>query len=59
MQKGFDGEQFISGLATHLRNLYLSKDPRTVEILELGERLQNAMQNRPAMNYHGLPMQWS
>ena len=40
VQKGFDGEQFISGLATHLRNLYLSKDPRTVEILELGERLQ-------------------
>ena len=41
VQKGFDGEQFISGLATHLRNLYLSKDPRTVPLLEIGERLQS------------------
>ena len=41
VQKGFDGEQFISGLATHLRNLYLSKDPRTVPLLEIGERQQS------------------
>ena len=40
VQKGFDGEQFISGLATHLRNLYLCKDPKTVALLEIGERLQ-------------------
>ena len=40
VQKGFDGQQFISGLATHLRDLYLSKDPKTVGLLEIGERLQ-------------------
>ncbi len=40
VQKGFDGEQFIEGLASHLRNLYLSKDPKTLPLLEIGERLQ-------------------
>ena len=40
VQKGFDGLQFISGLANHMRNLYLCKDPKTVSILEIGERLQ-------------------
>ena len=40
VQKGFDGEQFISGLASHLRNLYLCKDPKTIPLLEAGERLQ-------------------
>ena len=40
VQKGFDGQQFISGLAAHFRDLYLSKDPKTVGLLEIGERLQ-------------------
>ena len=40
VQKGFDGQQFISGLAAHFRDLYLSKDPKTVSLLEIGERLQ-------------------
>ena len=41
VQKGFDGEQFISGLASHLRNLYLCKDPKTIPLLDIGERLQS------------------
>jgi DNA polymerase-3 subunit gamma/tau len=40
VQKGFDGQQFISGLAAHFRDLYLSKDQKTVGLLEIGERLQ-------------------
>ncbi|MGB2475197.1 MAG: DNA polymerase III subunit gamma/tau [Flavobacteriaceae bacterium] len=40
VQKGFDGLQFIGGLASHLRNLYLCKDPRTAPLLEIGEKLQ-------------------
>ena len=40
VQKGFDGLQFVSGLSTHLRNLYLCKDPRTIALLEMGERTQ-------------------
>ena len=41
VQKGFDGEQFINGLASHLRNLYLCKDPKTIPLLDIGERLQS------------------
>ena len=35
VQKGFDGEQFISGLASNLRNLYLCKEPKTIPLLGL------------------------
>ena len=41
VQKGFDGEQFIGGLTSHLRNLYLCKDPKTIPLLDIGERLQS------------------
>lgn len=40
VQKGFDGLQFVVGLATHLRNLYLCKDPQTLPLLEVGDQLQ-------------------
>ena len=42
VQKGFDGLQFINGLATHLRTLYLCKDSRTIAILEVSEKLQQS-----------------
>ena len=32
--KGFDGRLFINGLASHFRNLMISKDERTLKILE-------------------------
>lgn len=35
--KGFDGAHFINGLAWHLRNLMMSKDPVTLPLLEVGE----------------------
>lgn len=34
LAKGFDGSQFVLGLAEHLRNLLVAKDPRTQGILE-------------------------
>lgn len=37
MEKGFDGHHFIVGLADHFRNLLVCKDPRTVNLLEVGE----------------------
>jgi DNA polymerase-3 subunit gamma/tau len=37
LEKGFDGHQFITGLAEHFRNLLICKDPRTVSLLEVGE----------------------
>jgi DNA polymerase-3 subunit gamma/tau len=35
--KGFDGRLFLVGLASHFRNLMVSKDDRTIKILEHGE----------------------
>ena len=40
VQMGFDGLQFVVGLAAHIRNLYFCKDPKTVALLEVGEQLQ-------------------
>ncbi|TAE37655.1 MAG: DNA polymerase III subunit gamma/tau [Runella slithyformis] len=37
LQKGFDGHLFVVGLLEHLRNLLVSKDPVTVQLLEVSE----------------------
>lgn len=37
LSKGFDGSHFISGLASHLRNLLVGKDAATLKLLEVSE----------------------
>ncbi len=39
LEEGFDGHNFISGLSTHFRDLMVSKDPQTIELLEVGEEI--------------------
>ena len=46
LSKGFDGKLFISGLATHLRNLMMSKDVRTLQILEYSSELKEKFSNQ-------------
>ncbi len=46
LSKGFDGKLFISGLATHLRNLLMSKDDRTLQILEYSKDLKDRFSNQ-------------
>ena len=46
LSKGFDGKLFISGLATHLRNLMMSKDERTLQILEYSDELKDKFSNQ-------------
>jgi len=41
ISNGFDGQHFINGLASHLRNLLLCLDSRTVDILEKSDELKN------------------
>ncbi|MDD5186366.1 MAG: DNA polymerase III subunit gamma/tau, partial [Paludibacter sp.] len=36
LNKGFDGHHFITGLSSHLRDVLVSKDPLTVDLLEVG-----------------------
>ena len=39
-EKGFDGHNFIVGLADHYRNLLVCKDLRTAKLLEVGEAIE-------------------
>jgi DNA polymerase-3 subunit gamma/tau len=39
-EKGFDGHNFIVGLADHYRNLLVCKDVRTAKLLEAGEAIE-------------------
>lgn len=40
LAKGFDGHQFISGLASHFRDLLVCKHPSTITLLEVGEQIK-------------------
>jgi DNA polymerase-3 subunit gamma/tau len=40
LSKGFDGNHFIIGLASHLRNLLVGKDPATLHLLEVSEGIK-------------------
>ncbi|MCB9170062.1 MAG: DNA polymerase III subunit gamma/tau [Flavobacteriales bacterium] len=39
LQNGFEGHLFVSGLARHLRDLLVCKDPRSAELLEVSEEV--------------------
>lgn len=39
LEEGFDGHNFIASLATHFRDLLVSKDPETIELLEVGDEI--------------------
>lgn len=36
LSKGFDAQQFITGLSMHLRNVLVCHDPKTIPLLEVG-----------------------
>ncbi len=40
MENGFDGQHFLTGMAEHLRNLLVTKDPATVSLLEVSESIK-------------------
>lgn len=40
IESGFDGQHFISGLGAHLRDLLVCTDKKTVELLEVGEKIK-------------------
>jgi len=37
LAKGFEGHHYISGLASHFRDLLVCKNPQTIDLLEVGE----------------------
>jgi len=40
LAKGFDGHHFISGLASHFRDLLVCQHPSTIDLLEVGEQIK-------------------
>jgi DNA polymerase-3 subunit gamma/tau len=40
LKKGFDGHNFLIGFAEHLRNLLMSKEPQTVQLLDVPENIR-------------------
>lgn len=46
IQKGFDPGIFIGGLATHLRDLMVSRDAQTLELLEVTDNMRQRYQEQ-------------
>lgn len=46
LAKGYDGQHFISGLASHFRDLLVCKNPVTLELLDVSEASKQAYQKQ-------------
>lgn len=46
LRKGFDAHHFITGLASHFRDLLVSKDPITLPLLEVGASIRDRYQQQ-------------
>jgi DNA polymerase-3 subunit gamma/tau len=46
LQNGFDGQDFLSGLSEHFRNLLVVKNPRTASLFESGQALRERYENQ-------------
>ncbi|MFN5209065.1 MAG: DNA polymerase III subunit gamma/tau [Bacteroidota bacterium] len=46
LARGFDGLNFLSGLATHFRNLVVARNPATVGLIETGETIREKYQEQ-------------
>src|SRR5690606_2634015 len=42
LSRGFDGHHFIAGLASHFRDLLVCRNPKTINLLEVGETTQQS-----------------
>jgi len=49
LRKGFDADIFVNGLAEHLRNLLVCKDPETLELLEVSDGLKERYRQQAAI----------
>lgn len=48
LNKGFQGDHFITGLSQHLRDLMVSRDAATLELLEVGDSVKQRYQEQAA-----------
>ncbi len=52
LQKGFDGGNFIAGLAGHIRQLLVAKDEATLPLLEVSERTRQRYRDQASKCSH-------
>lgn len=50
LRKGFDPDIFINGLAEHIRNLLVCKDPQTLSLLEISDGLRDRYQEQARLS---------
>ena len=61
INKGFEGNYFIGGLASHFRNLLMSRDQQTLPLLEVSDQLrkryhEQSMRCKPRVLYKALKL---
>lgn len=54
LTNGFDAQHFISGLAEHVRNLMMCKQPETVKLLETSQNVAQKYLSQAAQSHKGL-----
>lgn len=58
LRKGFDGHNFIVGLGDHLRNLLVSQDARTVNLMEVPETTKKKYLEQSNASSPALLLSW-
>lgn len=58
LKKGFDGHNFIVGLSEHLRNLMVSQDARTVQLMEVPENVRKKYADQALATPPSLLLTW-
>ena len=58
LKKGFDGHNFIVGLSEHLRNLLVSQDARTVQLMEVPESVKRKYVEQAKISPPSLLLTW-
>lgn len=54
LSKGFDGLTFLTGLSLHFRDLLMSKNPKTVRLIDAGEEMEKRYMQQSAQCSTGL-----
>lgn len=58
LRKGFDGQNFIVGLSEHLRNLLVSQDARTTDLMEVPESVKKKYAQQAQAASPSLLLSW-
>lgn len=58
LRKGFDGHNFIVGLGEHIRNLLVSQDARTVQLMEVPDSVKKRYYDQAQATQSSLLLTW-